>query len=237
MKCIVVDDEPFALDLIKSYVERTPFLSLAGTFTNPFKALEYLRNHKTDLVFLDINMPELSGIQIIQSLAIAPKVIFTTAYTEFGAESYEYSAIDYLLKPVKYERFLKAVNKAIESSTENKTLNNASVGEEVKKQDFIYLKSGTQIHKIELKTIFYVEGAGNYMTFYTTKKKLMVLLNMGQVLELLPPDQFIRIHKSFIVSISQIEIIEKHRVIINGQPVPIGVSYREKFHQQFGNNS
>jgi len=236
MKCIVVDDEPFALDLIKSYVERTPFLLLAGTFTNPFKALEYLRNHSTDLVFLDINMPELSGIQLLQSLPVSPKVIFTTAYAEFGAESYEYSAVDYLLKPIKYERFLKAVNKTAESSYENSTLPNPSTGKEVKKQDFIYLKSGTQTHKIELSSILYVEGAGNYMTFYTTKKKLMVLINMSQVKELLPSDQFIRIHKSFIVSLNHIDIIEKHRVIINKQPVPIGVSYREKFHQQFGGN-
>lgn len=236
MKCIVVDDEPFALNLIKSYVERTPFLSLAGTFTNPFKALEYLRNHTTDLVFLDINMPELSGIQLIQSLPVAPKVIFTTAYAEFGAESYEYSAVDYLLKPVKYERFLKAVNKAVEPTNENKISSKSLSAEKVKKQNFIYLKSGTQTHKVELNSILYIEGAGNYMTFYTTKKKLMVLLNMSQVLELLPSDQFIRIHKSFIVAISKIDIIEKHRVIINDQPVPIGVSYREKFHQQFGDN-
>lgn len=236
MKCIVVDDEPFALNLIKSYVERTPFLSLAGTFTNPFKALEYLKNHKTDLVFLDINMPELSGIQLIQSLIVAPKVIFTTAYAEFGAESYEYSAIDYLLKPVKYERFLKAVNKAVEPTNENEISSKPLSVEEVKKQDFIYLKSGTQAHKIELNSILYIEGAGNYMTFYSINKKLMVLLNMNQVLELLPSDLFIRIHKSYIVAINQIDIIEKHRVIINGKPVPIGVSYREKFHQHFGGN-
>ena len=237
MKCIVVDDEPFALDLIKSYVERTPFLSLEGTFTNPFKALEHLRNHKTDLVFLDINMPELSGIQLLQSLPVAPKVIFTTAYAEFGAESYEYSAVDYLLKPVKYERFLRAVNKAFELSIDNTPSSESRSVEEDKKQDLIYLKSGTQTHKIELNSILYIEGAGNYMTFYTTQKKLMVLINMSQVLELLPSDLFVRIHKSFIVAIKQIDIIEKHRVIIKGQPVPIGVSYREKFHHQFGGNS
>jgi len=111
MKCIVIDDEPFALDLIKDYVIKTPYLELIESFTNPFKALAYLINKHADLIFLDINMPELSGIQLLNSLPYQPKVIFTTAYPEYGAESYEYNAVDYLLKPIKYERFLKAVNK------------------------------------------------------------------------------------------------------------------------------
>jgi DNA-binding LytR/AlgR family response regulator len=234
MNCIVVDDEPFALDLIKSYVERTPFLTLTGTFTNPFKAMEHLRKQETDLVFLDINMPELSGIQLLQSLPVPPKVIFTTAYSEYGAESYEYSAVDYLLKPVKYQRFLKAVYKASELKEVQKKPTTS--GDEIKNNDYIFLKSGTQTHKIELNSILYIEGAGNYMTFYTTQKKLMTLMNMSQVLELLPSNLFIRIHKSFIISLKHVDIIEKHRVIINDHPVPIGVSYREKFHQQFGGN-
>lgn len=236
MKCIVVDDEPFALDLIRSYVERTPFLSLTGTYANPFKALEHLRNQETDLVFLDINMPELSGIQLLQSLPAPLKVIFTTAYAEFGAESYEYGAVDYLLKPIKYDRFLKAVNKVAKSLGEFKTAQRSLSTQEIKIHEFVFLKSGTQIHKIELNSILYIEGAGNYMTFHTTKKKLMTLLNMSQVMELLPANLFSRIHKSFIVSLNHIDIIEKHQVIINKKPIPIGVSYREKFHRQFGTN-
>jgi two-component system LytT family response regulator len=238
MKCIVVDDEPFALNLIKSYVEKTPFLELSGSFTNPFKALGHLREHKTDLVFLDINMPELSGIQLLQSLNTPPKVIFTTAYPEFGAESYEYNAIDYLLKPVKYERFLKAVNKAVELSSDNDSLKEEKIKDfDINESsDFIYLKSGTQIHKIKIDSIMYIEAAGNYMTFYTNTKKLMTLLSMKEVLELLPSNTFTRIHKSFIVSMNYIDIIEKHRLIINNQPIPIGVTYRQKFHQNFDKN-
>jgi len=238
MNCIVVDDEPFALDLIKSYVEKTPFLKLASSFTNPFKALSHLRENKTDLVFLDINMPELSGIQLIQSLNTPPKVIFTTAYPEFGAESYEYNAIDYLLKPVKYERFLKAANKAVELSSDNNSLKEKIIKDVSinKSNDFVYLKSGTQVHKIKIDSIMYIEAAGNYLTFYTSKKKLMTLLSMKEVLELLPSNAFIRVHKSYIISMVYIDIIETHRVIINSKAIPIGVTYRQKFHQQFEKN-
>lgn len=236
MKCIVVDDEPLALDLIVGYVQKTPFLDLAGSFTNPFKALDFLRNQKADLVFLDINMPELSGMQLLKSLNTHPKVIFTTAYPEFGAESYEYNAVDYLLKPVKYERFLKATNKAIELSSENKiqAVNNITAEQTSKNKEFVLVKSGTQTHKIKVDTIMYIEGAGNYMTFHTSNKKLLTLLTMKEVLELLPSESFTRIHKSFIVALNYIDIIEKHRVIINKQPIPIGVTYRGKFHEIFG---
>ncbi len=224
MRCIVIDDEPYALDLIKGYIERTPFLELVDSFTNPFKALTFLQTNEVDLAFLDINMPELTGLQLIKSLTNPPKVIFTTAYPEFGAESYEYNAIDYLLKPVKYERFLKATNKVMEDLDKQKSDPN---------QETVFIKSGTQINQIQIDSILYIEGAGNYMTFYTNTKKLLTLLSMKEVLDLLPAEEFVRIHKSFIVSLPHIEIIEKHRVIIKGKPIPIGVTYREEFLKRF----
>ena len=168
MKCIVIDDEPFALELISGYSKKTPFLEFAGGFTNPFKALTFLINSSVDLIFLDINMPELSGIQLLKSLSSAPKVVFTTAYSEYGAESYDYDAIDYLLKPIKYERFLKAVHKAIDI-TKKESVNS----EKIKEHDgFIFIKSGKQRFKIPVDEILYIEGAGNYMTFYTLNKKI-----------------------------------------------------------------
>ena len=224
MRCIIIDDEPFALDLIRSYVLKTPFLELTNSFTNPFKALSYLQANSVDLAFLDINMPELTGLQLVKSLSHQPKIIFTTAYPEFGAESYEFNAIDYLLKPIKYERFLKAVNKA-------KDLTQEKVSDSI--PDSVFLKSGTQINQVPIKTIKYIEGAGNYMTFYTETKKIMALMNMKEVSELLPSNEFVRIHKSYIVSLVHIDIIEKHRVIIDKTPVPIGVSYREEFLKRF----
>lgn len=223
MNCIVVDDEPFALELIEGYINRTPFLTLSVSFSNPFKALTYLSGHKTDLLFLDINMPELSGIQLIKSLTTPPPVIFTTAYSEFAAESYDYGAVDYLLKPVKYERFLKAVSRALELQDHQ-----SHVKAENRDPDgYVLIKSGTRINKIRTHQILYIEGAGNYMTFFTRDKKIMSLLTMSEVLTLLPPDQFVRIHKSYIVNREQIDVIEKHQVLINKQAIPIGVTFRD----------
>lgn len=191
---------------------------------NPFKALSFLIDTPVDLIFLDINMPELSGIQLLKSLSSAPKVVFTTAYSEYGAESYDYDAVDYLLKPVKYERFLKAVHKAVDVS---KKENGVS---EVKENDgFIFIKSGKQRFKLPVDEILYIEGAGNYMTFFTLNKKILSLLSMNETLQLLPPDRFVRIHKSYVVSIKYIDVIEKSRVIINKVPIPIGITYRELF--------
>jgi DNA-binding LytR/AlgR family response regulator len=219
MRCIAVDDEPFALELISDYIRKTPFLELVEGFTNPFKAMSFLSKTPVDLVFLDIQMPELSGIDLLKSLSHVPKVIFTTAFAEFGAESYEFNAIDFLLKPVKYDRFLKAVNKVDTT---------AHVSTEQQK-DTILLKSGSQIFRIAIADILYVEGAGNYMTFYTKSGKIMSLLPMSEILKMLPTKTFIRIHKSYIVSLAHVEIIEKARVIINKIAVPIGITYREHF--------
>lgn len=236
MKCIVIDDEPFALNLIKDYVVKTPYLELIESFTNPFKALAYLINNHAELIFLDINMPELSGIQLLKSLPYQPKVIFTTAYPEYGAESYEYNAVDYLLKPIKYERFLKAVNKVQNQVSTSKSANQIQKPIE-QDQDELFIKSGTQIHKVNVNDILYVEGAGNYTTFYFKESKILTLLKMTEVLNLLPFDKFTRIHKSYIVSFKHIDIIEKHRVLIHKKPIPIGISYREHFLSKIGNKS
>jgi DNA-binding LytR/AlgR family response regulator len=225
MKCIAIDDEPFALELITGYIKKTPFLELAGGFTNPLKAMSFLMNNHIDLIFLDINMPELSGIQLLKSLSNLPKVVFTTAYSEYGAESYDYNAVDYLLKPVKYERFLKAVNKVIDVlSKEN--FKNEKIREH---EDFLYIKSGTQTIKVGVDEILYIEGAGNYVTFFTLNKKIMSLFTMNEILRLLPSDLFVRVHKSYIISIKHIDAIEKSRVIINKESIPIGITYREHF--------
>lgn len=230
MKCTVIDDEPYALELIKDYIQRTPFLELASCFSNPFKAMDFLNKERVDLIFLDINLPEISGIQLYKSLNFPPLVIFTTAYPEFAAESYEYNAIDYLVKPIKYERFLKAVNKAsglISTSSE-------STPQEVKpvkksKDNCIFIKSGSQLVKVFPNDILYIEAAGNYMCFHTLEKKVMSLLNAKEVLELLPRNNFVRIHKSYIISLDHIDAIERHDVIVNGKRIPIGITYREHF--------
>ena len=228
MKCIAIDDEPFALELLSGYIQKTPSLEFIKGFTNPFMAMDFLLKIPVDLVFLDINMPELSGIELLKSLPVVPKIIFTTAYSEFGAESYEFNTVDYLLKPIKYDRFLKAVNKANDNNQFKKEANIKSqiVNQE---NESILIKSGSQLFRIAPMDIYYIEGAGNYMTFYTKNGKIMALLTMNEIMEMLPPHLFIRIHKSFIVSLKHIEIIEKSRVIINKKTIPIGITYREHF--------
>lgn len=228
MKCIAIDDEPFALELISGYIQKTPFLEFIKGFTNPFMAMEFLLKTQVDLVFLDINMPELSGIELLKSLAVVPKIIFTTAYSEFGAESYDFNTVDYLLKPIKYDRFLKAVNKANDNNQIKKEI---TIKPHLLEQEneSILIKSGSQIFRIDPNDIYFVEGAGNYMTFNTKNGKIMALLTMNEILKILPPHLFIRIHKSFIVSLKHIEIIEKARVIIHKKTIPIGITYREHF--------
>jgi two-component system, LytTR family, response regulator len=227
IRCVIIDDEPFALDLIKGYVSRTPFLHLSAAFSNPFKALEYLTINRVDLILLDINMPELSGLQLYKSLVAPPGVIFTTAYPEFAAESYDYNAIDYLVKPIRYDRFLKAVNKA--SAFHRTVAGSEPVAEAAPVDQTLFLKSGTQQVIIQPSEILYVEAAGNYMCFYTPEKKVMVLLSMKEVLDLLPIDNFIRIHKSWIISLKHMEAIDAHDVVVGGLKIPIGITYREHF--------
>ncbi|MDB5019378.1 MAG: DNA-binding response regulator [Pedobacter sp.] len=228
MRCIAIDDEPFALELITGYIQKTPFLEFVEGFTNPFKAMSFLMSTPVDLVFLDINMPELSGIELLKSLTKVPKVIFTTAYPEFAAESYDFNAVDFLLKPIKYDRFLKAVNKANENLS-HKEVDKAVAHPADPHKESILVKSGTQLFQIAIDDIFYIEGAGNYMTFYTESRKIMVLQPMSDIIKMLPESIFVRIHKSYIISLKHIGIIEKARVIINKTPIPIGITYREQF--------
>ena len=231
MKCIIIDDEPFAIDLLKTYVEKTDSLELAGTFSNPIKAHSFLMKSNIDLIFLDINMPELTGIQLIKSLSHCPLIIFTTAYAEYGVESYEYNAVDYLLKPIRYDRFLKAVNKASEMILTFITGNRDSTGisgNPVSEERFINIKSGSKVHRVGVSSLMYVEASGNYMMFHTGKEKILSLMTMKDAIDLLPKEQFVRIHKSFIISIAAIEIIERSQITVKGTKLPVGAIYREQ---------
>lgn len=229
MNCIIIDDEPMALELIKGYILKTDSLKLIEGFTNPFTALNYLLNNRIDLVFLDINMPELSGIQLLKSLPYQPKVIFTTAYSEYAAESYEYNAVDYLLKPFKYDRFMRAVNKL----TEMGTLDNNGVSNEnfTNSRVVLFIKSGTQVHKIVKDEITFIEAQGNYIFIHTVNKKTLTLTSMTDILKQLPSTDFMRVHKSYIVALKYIDVIEKHQLFIRDMAIPIGVTYRGLFHQ------
>ena len=227
--CLVIDDEPVALDILQDYIVRVPFLKLLQSFRESIKALEFLQRNDVDLIFLDINMPDLSGIQFLNTLPHHPLVIFTTAYSQYAVESYNYEAVDYLLKPIEFPRFLKAANRAL-TQFRLKTQNSSSIISSSNNtissdKSYILIKSGSDIHRIEVNDIYYVQGTGNYVTFHTSKKKILSLLTMKKVLEILPRGQFVRIHKSYIINFDRIDIIEKEQVIIRDKIIPIGEVY------------
>ncbi|MEO6253261.1 MAG: response regulator transcription factor [Ferruginibacter sp.] len=229
MNCIIIDDEPHAIDVLKRYAEQTPYLNLRETFRNPVKAMGYLQEQNIDLVFLDINMPNLSGIQFVRSLKKKPLIIFTTAYSEYAVESYELNAVDYLVKPIEFDRFIKSVNKARElfqfKSKQQAPLH-ASISETG--PGFILLKSGAFTHKVNINNILFIEKEENYLAFQTTDKKILVRANMAEVFDHVPESKFCRIHKSFVAALKHIHTIEVHQVSVDKYKIPIGASYREE---------
>ena len=229
MTCIAIDDEPKALDILAFFIAKTPFLDLRGTFRDPFQAMDFIVNSKPDLIFLDINMPELTGIQLLKSLSKAPLVILTTAYSEHAIDSYELNVVDYLLKPIEFDRFLKAVMKAKELFVLKSENERRDIKTDRQDEDVVYIKSGTKTFRVKIDTILYVEGLGNYVNFILQDKKIITYLSMHDVLNLLPPSLFCRIHKSYVISLKYIDIIEKHQVIIKNKSIPIGLTYRKHF--------
>jgi DNA-binding LytR/AlgR family response regulator len=225
MRCLAIDDEPVALDILKDYMEKIPFLECVGIFRDPLKALDYLRKENVDLIFLDINMPDLSGIQFLKTLKNPPLVVFTTAYSEYALESYDYDAVDYLLKPIEFERFVKAANKANEIFQVRAKDLPISFGD----RDYIFIKSGTHFHRVKIKDINYIKGTGNYVTFVLDQKEILSLLTMRKALEALPSDIFFRVHKSYIVNTLHVDSIENEEVRIRKERIPIGESYRHQF--------
>ncbi|WP_347156713.1 LytR/AlgR family response regulator transcription factor [Pontibacter chitinilyticus] len=217
MRAIAIDDEPMALEVVRSHAGKVPFLELVACFTDAFKAMEYLQHEPIELLFLDIKMPDISGLEFVTSLQKKPLVIFTTAYSEHAVTSFELDAIDYLLKPFSLPRFIKACNKAHELIQ----LRGASAPA----KDYLFLKTGYEQVKVYFEEILYLEAAGNYVTFVLNDKKLLTRMTIIEASDLLPADQFIRVHRSYIVAKNRISKIERHQVIVQGNEVPIGGSY------------
>jgi two-component system, LytTR family, response regulator len=220
MKAIAIDDEPMALEVIRSLAAKVPFLELQACFTDAFKALAYLQQEPVDLLFIDIKMPDITGLEFVTSLQKKPLVVFTTAYSEHAVTSFELDALDYLLKPFSLARFVKACNKAQELLLLR--------GQPVATKDYFFLKTGYEQVKVHYEEILFLEAAGNYVTFVLAGKKLLARLTLSEVQELLPADQFIRVHRSFLVARGKIDKIERHQVWIKGQYVPVGASYVQK---------
>lgn len=222
MKAIAIDDEPIALEVVKSHASKVPFLNLSAVFTDAFKALEYLQREKVDLIFLDIKMPDISGIEFFSSLSHKPMVIFTTAYSDHAVASFELDAVDYLLKPFSLTRFIKGCNKAYELY---------SFRASAEPSDFLFVKDGYEQIKINFNEILYLEAAGNYVTFTLQDKKVLTRSTFLESLNLLPPKKFVRIHRSYVVAISKIEKVERHQVTINQKKIPVSGAFRKELHQ------
>jgi two-component system LytT family response regulator len=218
MRCIVVDDEPHAIEVLRRYVEKTSNLLLCGTFRDPHQAADFLMTAQIDLIFLDINMPGMTGIQLLKSLREKPLVIFTTAYPHYGAESYDYDAVDYLMKPITFERYLKAVSKA---------KNLSEHGASIKADEILSLKSGTQIFRVKLSDVMYISKDGNYLVVHTQNRKILLRANMSDAFTMFPPARFCQIHKSFVVAVDHLTVVDSGQVEINKTILPVGSTYRE----------
>lgn len=216
MRAIAIDDEPIALDIIKSHASKVPFIDLTATFTDAFKALEYLQKESIDLLFLDIKMPDISGIDFFNSLSKKPLVIFTTAYSEHAVKSFEMDAVDYLLKPFSLSRFLKGCNKAFE-------LYNFRNGPET--TDHLYIKTGYEQVKVMYDEILYLEATGNYVTFVLKDKNILSRITFIEAINLLPSDKFVRVHRSFVVAVNKIDKVERQQVTINKVVIPVREAY------------
>ena len=234
IKVIAIDDEPLALKLVAGYIEKTPGLKLVGKFDNPVDASEFLADEKVDLIFVDIQMPDLSGIEFTRLIEKGPKVIFTTAYEKYALEGYKLEIVDYLLKPFSYEEFLIAVHKARNLlRLENKSLNQVDVNNE-----FLFLKSDYKIKRINFNNILYIEGMKDYVKVYLQNSPGHVLsITSLKLLESkLPESKFMRVHRSFIVNLEKIETIDRSRIVFGKEYIPVSEQYKEKFQKYLDNN-
>ena len=220
--CIIIEDEPLALEKTKDFVNKVPFLHLSATFDNALNGLTYLNNNKVDVLFLDINMDELSGIELLESSKINSQVIITTAYQQYALKGYELQITDYLLKPFTFNRFLQAVNKAQENLT-HRTLD--------AQPEFIFVKTENRLEKIMLNEIVYIEGMRDYLRIHTVNKKIMTLQNFSELEKLIPSNIVCRVHKSYMVALNKIDSIERSRIKIADQVIPVSETYKEAFLQ------
>jgi DNA-binding LytR/AlgR family response regulator len=225
LQCIAIDDEPLALSKIETFASKIPYLNLRAQFSTALEALTYLKHNKTDLIFLDIQMDNLTGIQFLEVLNPRPLIILTTAYGQYALQGYELDVCDYLLKPFSFERFLKAVEKACQLT-----------GHTSRKSDnadqFIFVKTNYKYEKIDFDSILYIESQGDYLQIVTDTTKPLTLMTLKNIEEILPAGKFFRVHKSFIVALDKIKSVEYARIHLDQLTIPIGDAYRESFWQK-----
>jgi len=234
LRTIAIDDEPLALRLVTDYIEKTPFLELISAFDNPLDAIDFLSTQSVDLIFVDIQMPDLTGIEFARTLENAPKIIFTTAYEKYALEGFKLNAIDYLLKPFSYEEFLKAAQKA-RKQTE---LEASALPSIEANNQFLFLKSEYKIRRINFNDILYIEGLKDYIKVYTIgeDKPVLSLNSMKSLEQKLPEERFMRVHRSFIVNLDKIDTIERSRIIFGKTYIPVSDQYKDKFQEYLDKN-
>ncbi len=233
LNCVIIEDEPLARNLMIEYVKKVPTLQLLEAFPHPLAAMETLQTKTIDVLFLDVQMPEITGISLLKIMKKKPLVVLTTAYSEYALEGYELDVADYLLKPITFERFLKSVNKIIQrlDTTTHSVAPNVGLPVASSSPAFIFVKDGTKLVKINLDEIRYVEGLKDYVTIHTLTQKIVTLQRMKSLEEQLPSNKFIRIHNSFIVSLSAITIIHKNEVQVDSASLPISDTYKKSFRE------
>lgn len=230
LNCAIIDDEPLALDLLESYVQKTPFLNLTGRYSSAVVALDALREQKVDLLFLDIQMPDLDGMEFSQMVSSDTRIIFTTAFSQYAVDGFRVNALDYLLKPISYKMFQEATDKALKWF-ELKQASPAGVGSASASSDYIFVKSDYKLLKVELKDILYIEGLKDYVKIYTegTPRPILSLCSMKAMEERLPAGRFLRVHRSFIVQKSKVSVINRNRIVFGTVYIPVSDSYKQEW--------
>lgn len=226
---IIVDDEYLAQKLLQDYVSKVESLQLVATCSNAFEAIEALKNNRVDIMLLDIQMPDLTGLELVKSLEKKPAVIFTTAYSEFAVDAFNLAVADYLLKPFNFPRFFQAINKAIGNVKPDEGREAATPTDTISRSnDFITVKADYKLYKINYDDLLFIEGQHEYVTFHTTQRRITALFALKDLEELLPKERFVRVHKSYIVSFKNIQDLDKSDVTVAGNKVPVGASYRDE---------
>lgn len=236
IRVMIIDDEFPARKLLSEYVSKMSNLELVGVCEDAMRAMELLQKENVDLILSDIQMPDLSGLDFFKSLQNKPLIIFTTAYKEYALDSYELEAVDYLLKPIPFSRFVQAINKVSERMSLKRNVSSASANEISKpEKDYFMVKADYKLYRIDYASLIYIEGQSEYVTFHMKdKKRITAYYSLKKLEEELPSDQFIRVHKSYIVSIANIEAVEGNMVLINGQRLSIGKNYKDAFLEKLG---
>lgn len=237
LSCAIVDDEPLALDLLETYVEKTPFLQIKGKYASAVEAMKGLQEQPVDLLFLDIQMPELDGLEFSHMVIPETRIIFTTAFEQYALDSYRVNALDYLLKPISYRDFLEASNKALQWFE----LKNAADGtvDSAEDDEYIYVKSEYKLIQISLKDILYIEGLKDYVKIYveTEARPIMSLMSLKSLEERLPTSRFLRVHRSYIVQKSKIRLIDRGRIVFGKEYIPISDSYKQDLQTYLNNKT